>query len=168
MPTITISPMIEYAEDVPRIAAWFFEEWRSLYGEETQTSVQQRIESWLTRKQIPTAFVAVAEGQVIGTVVLKERELQQCPYSPWLAGLFVLPPFRYKGIGALLVSAAESEAALLGVEQLYLYTPASQQFYERLGWCAVEHHQLPSGLIAVMSKRLQPNPAFQGTAFGGP
>jgi len=54
---VTIHPIIEHPEEVPRIAAWFFEEWRSLYGEETQMSVQRRIETWLTRKQIPTAFV---------------------------------------------------------------------------------------------------------------
>ena len=94
MCTITIHPMVEYASEVPRIAAWFFEEWHSLYGEETQASVRQRIEGWLTKNQIPTALVAVSEGQVIGTVALKDRELQHFSFSPWLAGLFVAPEFR--------------------------------------------------------------------------
>jgi predicted N-acetyltransferase YhbS len=154
--TITIHPMVEYASEVPRIAAWFFEEWRSLYGEETQASVRQRIEGWLTKNQIPTALVAVSEGQVVGTVVLKDRELQQFSFSPWLAGLFVAPEFRRKGIGALLVRAAESVASSLGVQRLYLYTPASQGHYEHLGWSLIEYCQLPSGSVAIMGKALQP------------
>jgi GNAT superfamily N-acetyltransferase len=164
MTDVTIRPLIEHANAIPSIAAWFYEEWREIYGKETQASVQQRIETWLTRNQIPTAFVAVAEGQVVGTVALKESELQ-FPYSPWLAGLFVAPPLRRKGIGALLVSAAEYEAASLGIECLYLYTPASLVFYESLGWLLVERCQSPSGSVAVMSKRLQPNIRLKADGF---
>lgn len=155
MSTITIHPMVEHADEVPRIATWFFEEWRSLYGEESQVSVQGRIKSWLTRNEIPTALVAVSDGHVVGTVVLEEKELQHPSFSPWLAGLFVVPECRHKGIGALLVHAAESEAAILGVQQLYLYTPASQGYYEHLGWSLIENCQLPSGSVAVMGKGLQ-------------
>ena len=157
MSTITIRPMVEYANEVPRIAVWFFEEWRSLYGEKTQASVRQRIEGWLTKNQIPTALVAVSEGQVIGTVALKDRELQHFSFSPWLAGLFVAPEFRRKGIGALLVRAAESEASSLGVQRLYLYTPESQGYYEHLGWSLIGHCQVPSGSVAIMGKALQPH-----------
>lgn len=157
--------MVEYADEVPRIAKWFFEEWRSLYGEESQASVLRRIESWLTRDQIPTALVAVSEGHVVGTVVLKEKELQHYSFAPWLAGLFVVPEFRRQGIGALLVHAAESEAAFLGVRQLYLYTPTSRSYYENLGWSLIEYCQLPSGSVAVMGKGLRPGIAVKQDVF---
>ena len=110
-------PLVEHAAEVPRIAVWFDEEWGAIYGAETQASVNHRIETWLTRRTIPTALVAVANNQVIGTVALKQTELK-FPYSPWLAGLFVVPQFRRRGIGALLVGAAEDEAASLGIERL--------------------------------------------------
>lgn len=154
MDGIVIRPMIEHAGAVPRIAAWFFEEWRLIYGGETQASVQRRIESWLTQRQIPTALVALSGNQVVGTVALKERELPQFPESPWLAGLYVVPEFRRHGIGALLVQAAEREAASLGVERLHLYTPGSQQFYARLGWSVLGHRLLPGGMVAVMCKQV--------------
>lgn len=159
MAAIVVRPMIEYASEVETIAGWFYEEWRSLYSTETQASVQRRIESWCTHGKVPTALIAVSEGHVIGTVALKEHELRQCAYSPWLAGLFVVPAFRRQGVGELLVRAAESEAEMLGVEELYLYTPESQSYYERLGWSVIEQHQVPSGLVAVMSKALKPFPS---------
>jgi N-acetylglutamate synthase-like GNAT family acetyltransferase len=146
--------MIDYATDVPRIASWFFEQWRPLYTEESLASVERRIRTWLTRNQIPTALVAVSEKEVIGTVALKTWELPGLDFGPWLAGLFVVPEQRRRGIGALLVAAAEQQASALGVRQLHLYTPASEDFYERLGWMVVDHVVLPSGTVSVMRKDL--------------
>lgn len=154
MPTIVIEDMVDHVAAVPLIAAWLFKEWRPLYGHETKASVQHRIESWLARDVIPTALVALCEARVVGTVALKEYELPQFSYSPWLAGLFTVPEFRRQGIGALLVSAAETKAASLGIQRLHLYTPTSQYFYERLGWSVREHYQLPSGQVTVMSKEI--------------
>jgi hypothetical protein len=132
MADIAVRPLIEYAAAVPRIAAWFYEEWGAVYGGATQASVRRRIETWLTRRRIPTALVAVANNQVIGTVALKQSELK-FPYSPWLA---------------------DSSLSRSFVEEA---------FYERLGWSAIEHCRLPTGLVAVMSKRLQPSNADEMT-----
>ena len=67
MVEVAIHPLVDHAAAVPQIAAWFYEEWGAIYGAETPLSVRQRIETWLTRKEIPTALVAVSEDQVIGT-----------------------------------------------------------------------------------------------------
>jgi GNAT superfamily N-acetyltransferase len=40
--------------------------------------------------------------------------------SPWLAGVFVAPHHRRRGVGAALVQRIIDEATGLGVEQLYL------------------------------------------------
>jgi predicted N-acetyltransferase YhbS len=147
--------MLDYAGEVPRIASWFFEQWRSLYEQEPLASVERRIRTWLTRNQIPTALVAVHDKQVVGTVALKLRELPGLDYGPWLAGLFVVAEHRRRGIGALLVAAAERQASTLGVEQLHLYTPASEDFYERLGWAVAGRLDLRSGPVSLMSKSLR-------------
>lgn len=126
-----------------------------LYGKQSLESVQCRIESWLTWDKIPTALVAICDGQVIGTIAIKENELEQVSYSPWLTGVFVLPEFRCRGVGALLIDAAEKKAALLGVPRLFLYTPASEAYYKNLGWQAVERHQLASGPVTIMAKELR-------------
>ena len=118
-------------------------------------SVERRIRTWLTRNQIPTALVAVFDDWVIGTVALKDRELRDLEYGPGLAGLFVVPQHRRRGVGALLVAAAERQASALGVRDLHLYTPASEGFYERLGWTVIDQVALPSGTVSVMRKRVE-------------
>ena len=160
---VAIHPLGDHVDTIPCIAEWFYDEWRQIYGNETLASVRQRIETWVPQDRIPTALVAVAGNQVIGTVALKNSELH-FPYSPWLAGLFVIPRLRHQGIGALLVGAAERKAASLGIGRLYLYTPSSQAFYEKLGWSVWERSQLPSGPLSVMSKRLSVSPVEDQTA----
>src|SRR5688572_7512470 len=87
--------MLDHAGEVPRIACWFFEQWRSLYEEEPLASVEHRIRTWLTRNQIPTAFVAVHDKRVVGTVALKPRDCRAwttvhgwraCSLRPSIAG----------------------------------------------------------------------------------
>ena len=153
--TAAVGPMIDYASEVPRIASWFFEQWRPLYGDESVASVERRIRTWLTRNQIPTALVAISDNDVVGTVALNDRELPDLEYGPWLAGLFVVPQNRRRGIGALLVAAAERQASALGVRHLHLYTPASESFYERLGWTVIDRVDLRSGPVSVMRKRVE-------------
>ena len=58
--------------------------------------------------------------------------------TPWLAGLFVRSASRGLGVGSLLARHAVSAAAAMGVARLYLYTHAAHDFYERLGWRALE------------------------------
>lgn len=146
--------MSNYAGEIPRIALWFFEEWRSLYGNQSLPSVQRRIESWLTQDRIPTSLVAVLDEHVVGTVALKLRELPEWDYGPWLAGLFVVPGRRHGGIGARLVEAAEQKAASLGVERLHLYTPTAQEFYERRGWTVTTWADVGGKRVSIMAKSL--------------
>lgn len=74
MTDIAIQPLADFADAIPNIAEWFYDEWHDIYGAETQASVQLRIGTLVTRNQIPTALVAVEGCQVIGTVALKESE----------------------------------------------------------------------------------------------
>jgi N-acetylglutamate synthase-like GNAT family acetyltransferase len=151
---VAICPLGDFFESIPKIAEWFYNEWCEIYDVDMQDSVRKRIETWTSNDRIPTALVAVVANQVVGTVALKSSELN-FPYSPCLAGLYVVPQFRRKGIGAILVGAAEQKAATLEVSRLYLYTPRSQAFYEGLGWSILEQAQLASGAVSVMSKCLE-------------
>ena len=74
--------------------------------------------------------------------------------APWLAGVFVKPQCRGKGIGSELVRRIEAEARSLGVSTLYLYTPHTESLYERLGWSVTERCEYRNTNVVVMSKEL--------------
>jgi N-acetylglutamate synthase-like GNAT family acetyltransferase len=76
--------------------------------------------------------------------------------SPWLAGVFVSPEQRRRGIGSALVQRVIEEATGLGVQRLYLYTPSAQQFYARRGWLLVERTSYRGVDVAVMSLDVRP------------
>ena len=54
--------------------------------------------------------------------------------TPWLAGVFVLPEHRGRGVGERLVAHAMSWAAAQRVETLHLYTRDAVALYQKLGW----------------------------------
>ena len=74
--------------------------------------------------------------------------------TPWLAGVFVKPQFRGKGIGSALVRRIEAEGRSLGVSTLHLYTPNAESLYERLGWSLTERCEYRNTNVVVMSKKL--------------
>jgi len=57
--------------------------------------------------------------------------------SPWLAGVFVAPEHRRRGIGAALVERVVQEARALEIPRLYI--PGDGTLYVRLGWSILEH-----------------------------
>jgi len=70
---------------------------------------------------LPTALVAYEGDQVLGTGALKPHDLDIRPkLTPWLGGMFVLPEYRGRGLGALLAEKTVAEARRLGLRQLYL------------------------------------------------
>jgi GNAT superfamily N-acetyltransferase len=85
-------------------------------------------------------FVALAEEQLLGAASLLAHDVATRPdLSPWLAGVFVAPGHRRRGVGAALVERVVQEARALGIPRLYLYTTGSGALYFRLGWSVVEH-----------------------------
>jgi N-acetylglutamate synthase-like GNAT family acetyltransferase len=167
MPDVVIRDMADFSDWLPTISAWFHAEWRELLDGQTPIDIETRIAAWLTRDSIPTALVAVVDGEVVGTVALKGKELEHFGATPWLAGLFVVPHFRQYGIGTQLLRAAEKKAVAMGMHKLYLYTPRAQRFYAALGWKPQQDIVLPSGVVTVMEKVLLPHDLFQPPPLPG-
>jgi GNAT superfamily N-acetyltransferase len=125
-----------HRDAIPRLAAWHHAEWGALYDHWTLDVCRTELEDHATRRGLPTALVASGEGELLGSVslVLEDAPELTDQGSPWLASLYVRPEFRGRGLGAVLVRAAVAHAASLGVDDLYLFTPAHRDFYARLGW----------------------------------
>ena len=147
---------IDYLADhqnfIPTLAQWHHREWAYLRPGD---SVEARITSLrgcCGHREIPTAVISFAESTLLGSAMLVAHDMDtRMDLSPWLAGVFVAPEKRRRGVGAALVQRVIDEATAIGVQRLYLYTPSTEQFYSRLGWSLVERTSYRGGEVAVMS-----------------
>lgn len=90
------------------------------------------VRSWFSYVVVPQCetWVAVAEGSVIGLLVLDGEELEQ---------LYLDPSWRGRGVGDRFMDLAKQQRPDgLGLWTFQVNGPA-QRFYERHGFIAVEH-----------------------------
>jgi len=82
---------------------------------------------------VPLCLVALHGGAPVGVVNLVDSDEDNHPqWSPWLAGLVVVPALRSQGIGSLLVRTLLEHARRLRIERVWFGTDGPG-FYERLG-----------------------------------
>jgi GNAT superfamily N-acetyltransferase len=75
--------------------------------------------------------------------------------SPWLASVYVAPPYRRRGIGAALVRRVVQEASNQRIPVVYLYTTSkeNENFYTKLGWSVCERVEFLGKLRVIMEIR---------------
>jgi GNAT superfamily N-acetyltransferase len=107
------------------------------------------------RRGIPTAVIAMDHEVLCGFALLIKQDFDPRPdLTPWLAGVFVRTQYRNRGVASALVTRIESEAKLLAMPTIYLYTAHSELLYARLGWLVVERRMHNNRHYVVMSKSL--------------
>jgi len=132
---MVIDYLSQHPEFVAPLAPEIAAHWGKILPEETVTSRTAKLEAHLNRDVLPIAWVAHADGVVLGTAALRRYDLEgREDLSPWLGGVFVREAFRGRGIAAALCEEAEAKAWSLGIEKLYLFTIDHQALYTRLGW----------------------------------
>lgn len=88
--SIQIDYLANYPKCVPKLANWFYDEWNEFYDGMTVKDVAKTINDRLNYDKIPLAFVAFYNKTVVGTVCLKQYDIDtRKDLSPWLAGLYV-------------------------------------------------------------------------------
>ena len=133
---------IEYLADhpsfLPSLAQWHHAQWSYL---DVGVSTEQRMATLQKhgKAQVPTTVVALSGGRLLGSASLIAHDMDtRIELSPWLASVYVDPPYRTRGIGSTLVRRITKEAHALGFKRLYLFTPDKAEFYARLGWSVLE------------------------------
>jgi predicted N-acetyltransferase YhbS len=146
-----IDYLADHMEAVPLLADWHHHEWK----ESTLESTTAELRSHSGRRQIPTTFVAIDEGRVVGSTSLLVADLVGWEHlTPWVASVFVAPDCRGQGIGAALIARAVEEARLLGIPEVYLFTASKQTYYSRLGWLPLAQAQYRDKEIVIMRRAL--------------
>jgi GNAT superfamily N-acetyltransferase len=137
------------------------------------TCVDQPVEVTRQRTQLGDCFVAVAGGELVGTLTLHASDRAspiRCYRSSKVASLHqfaVAPAHQRNGIGAALLHTAESWARSRQYRELALDTPASAEalrdYYGRCGFRLSEVVQLEGKayLSVVLSKAIERPAAHQ-------
>src|SRR5712691_7040643 len=115
---VRISYLIDHPEYVPQLAQWLFEQWDSILGEETPEARIKKLKTHMNRDKLPIAWVAHANGQLLGTAALRVHDLEgREDLTPWLGGVFVGSHFR----GVLVPHYVPPSRTGLGRERYRLF-----------------------------------------------
>ena len=71
---VQINYLIEHPEYISQLAQWLFEQWGSILGEETPEARIKKLKTHMNRDKLPIAWVAHANGQVLGTAALRVHD----------------------------------------------------------------------------------------------
>ena len=151
--------LADHPEFIEALAPLVAEHWRPILTGETVASRTAKLRDHLNRKILPIAWVAYSQSTVFGTAALRAQDLPGHEHlTPWLGGVFVVPQFRGKGIGAALTAAVEQYAKNLpGISTLYLFTLDKQAWYKSLGWSMLEPCTWCNRAGDIMMKELHAN-----------
>ncbi|MCO7485603.1 GNAT family N-acetyltransferase [Stenotrophomonas maltophilia] len=143
------------AAERQQLAQWYHAQWGRDAGLTLEQELQ-RLDPPQDAEGFPHLIAAFEDGQVVGAVQLKRREMQTFPqYEYWLGSVFVADSHRGRGLASGLVEQAAAQAARMGVSDLYLQTEALDGgLYARLGWKPVQEADNRSYRVLVMVRRL--------------
>jgi GNAT superfamily N-acetyltransferase len=140
-PDIVIDYLANCPEFIEELARLSWKEWQEVYQQRQQTlkDCLKNYRGRMNTDRVPLTLVAVHNRELVGMVSLKFHDMDTRPdLDPWLGGLLVLPEWRNRGFGTMLMHRATEEARRLDVPQLYLWTHSAESLYHKLGWQVVE------------------------------
>ncbi len=153
-----ICPLADRPDVLPVVAEWIYREWSFIYAGKPRQYVENILRRRLHKRKLPLTLVAFKKGRPVGTVSLKEFDLEKRrDLRYWITSLFVIVPERGQGIGRALMRAAEERAAQAGITTLTLFTAdrgLAVRLYERLGWKMRETTGYGGYEIFIMEKDL--------------
>ena len=149
---MSIDYLADHPEFVRTLAEWQHGEWGHLRPGESVEARMARLGKFTKRDRIPLTVVAHENGELLGSASLIPHDMEtRMELTPWLAGVFVAPEYRRRGIAGQLVRRIVSEAAKLEVRILYLYTVHSEKLYASLGWKFMERTRYRKQEVVIMT-----------------
>jgi predicted N-acetyltransferase YhbS len=149
---VKIELLADHPEFVPTVAEWHHREWGYLRPGDSIENRIIRLRECCGRSDVPITFVACLGTQPLGSAMLIPHDMDtRMQYSPWLAGVFVDPNERGRGIGRALTLHVMRVAVARGFSILYLYTPSAESFYAKLGWNVLERTRYRETDVTIMT-----------------
>ena len=154
---MSIDYLAHQPEFLPALAQETLLHYRDILRDETLEMRFAKLRSHMHTDSLPLAFVASADGELLGMGALREHDLPgHDELTPWLGGMFVRRQHRHRGVGSAICRALENKAWLMGFPALYLFTLDQQRLYARLGW---QHVRPSSWLGHPVDIMMKPRPS---------
>lgn len=151
----TIEYLCDLPEHIETVSGWLFQTWGAAIPGNTPEKSLQKLKNRSLKGMIPSVFVCLRHGAPLGTAAITEHDMEERKdLGPWLAGVYVVPGHRRKGIATKMVNRVHREARMMGLKELYLYTPDMAPFYETLGWKLLEKYENRGQRVDIMIKKL--------------
>ena len=108
----------------------------------------ETITGWLAAARLPVADLAIDDMQHFLLAEAADVPVGTIGLEPFegvglLRSLVVVPHSQGGGAGRRLVAALESQAATLGMRELWLLTTDADAYFTKLGWTAVDRGDAP-------------------------
>jgi N-acetylglutamate synthase-like GNAT family acetyltransferase len=143
----TISDLRQRPEFFDTVANRIWQAWWKADGHPLD-HISGRLHENISATPIPFALVAHDGETFLGTASVIASDLAERPQlTPWVAAVWVEPQARRRGVGAALVNRATEDCFALGTGRVYLCArPQRSDFYQGLGWIAIERDVGPHRL----------------------
>ena len=90
-----IELLADRPEFIPMLAEWHFREWAYLRSGDSVANRVRLLQERSGRTDLPVTFVASSATELLGSAMLIHHEMDTHPqFTPWLAGVFVVPAHR--------------------------------------------------------------------------
>lgn len=135
---IRVEALALHPEHVRTVAHLLHNEWGKLAAWSDPVTLEQSMLERCNTLRAPIALVALAGDSLAGSASLTRNELPHHPeWEFWISDVIVAEDQRGRGVGRMMMRAIVSQARVLGVSNLYLYTPDQEIYYGNLGWSVV-------------------------------
>lgn len=151
MENLEIGYLADNQQFLPDLALWLHRQWDHLHPGATLETRTNRLKSYLNKRTVPVAFVAIRDGKPVGTASLIASDMTTRPeLTPWLASVYVHPEARRCGVGRALVERVMREVKDIGIGRFYLWTDTQERLYASIGWVLEERVQYKGMLVSLM------------------
>lgn len=146
-----IALLADYPDEVRTVARWHWEEWGHLNPNGSFDLTPEKVSKRVNRDRVPLAYLALEGGSPVGTASLVEHDMEgREDLSPWLAGVYVHPDYRNRGVASRLILRICDVAESFGLSELFLYTNTANELYGKLGWNEIREEPYRGRMVKIM------------------
>jgi len=141
---ITIEKLTDKKHPCVKIVFDWYYEWfgKTRKLEYPKDKLFMFVQNSICENALPQLFVAFDGEKPIGTfqIAWTDDVWFRPDLYPWVSNVFVLPEYRGKGVGKLLMQECEKALRKLGIKTAYLRT-SHEGLYEKFGWVYFDKHK---------------------------